>query len=126
MLLPLPLITRAWKVLLPDSVVFTDHVFAPTLLVAVAQVEPPSKETWTLSPVTRLADRVPLTVWPATLVTKSPSLLPVSCNRAAVATVVAGGALGSVMLLRTMLSKPHSKTPPASAVVITTLLTPVK
>ncbi len=36
------LVTRAAKVLLPESVVVADHVFEPTELVAVDHVVPPS------------------------------------------------------------------------------------
>lgn len=91
MLDPPLLVTRASNVLLPDSVVVVDHVFEPTVkLVAFDQVAPPSYETSTLSPLAKFADKVPLMVCAAVLVTKSDALVPESADRLALRTVVVG------------------------------------
>ena len=69
----------AIKLLLPDKVtLLNENEVLPVTAVAVVQVVPLSADTFTVWPVTKDADKVPLTVWLAVLVVKSALLLPVS------------------------------------------------
>lgn len=94
--LPAASVTLTLSVLLPVSVCPDKlQVFAPTEVVAAAQVEPLSSDTYTTSPAATLADKVPLMVCAAVLVMKSVLLLPVSAEKLLVATVVVGGVVSS-------------------------------
>ena len=86
--LSVPLPVRVW----PTS----DQAVCPTVVVAAVQVVPLSSETWTVSPATIAADRVPLIVCAAVFVRKSLSVAPfaaVSAEKAAVTIVVSGGVM---------------------------------
>ena len=86
---PARLVTRTFKVLLAVSVCpASDHVFCPTVEVAVVHVPPLSRETSTISPLARLALSVPLMVCAAVFVMKSELETPVSAEKVTVATVV--------------------------------------
>ena len=65
----------------------------PTVAVAAVQVAPLSSDTFTVSPVRRLDDSVPLMVCAAAVVMKSVLLAPVSFEKAAVAIVIVGAAV---------------------------------
>ena len=75
-------------------ILLTDQPFRPSL-VAACQVPPLSVDTYTVSPASRLADSVPLTVCVPTLVMKSLLLLPVSSEKPALMTLVPGGVVSS-------------------------------
>ena len=66
------------------------------MAVAEVHVPPLSKETETVSPLDKLADKVPLTVCAAVLVMKSVLLVPVSAENAALATVRVGAVVSTV------------------------------
>ena len=77
------------------------QVLLPTLVVATCQVLPLSALTYTVSPLARLALKVPLKVWAAVLVLKSVLLLPLAAVSAlikAVAMVVLGALVSRVKL----------------------------
>ena len=68
------------------------------MVLAVFQVLPLSNDTKTVSPVAKLALKVPLMVCAAVWVMKSLALLPVSALKAAVAMVVVGDVLSTMKL----------------------------
>ena len=88
--LPAVSVTLTFKVLLPVRVRATLQVLLPTLVVAATQVLPLSMDTYTVSPLTRLALKLPLMVWAAVLVFKSALLAPVSALKLTLAMVVVG------------------------------------
>src|SRR3569832_1866478 len=82
--------------LLPVSVWPTsDHVFWPTVVAARNQVAPLSSETSTCSANAKLDARVPLIVCAAVLVMRSVPLVPVSAEKAAVATKLVGAVVST-------------------------------
>ena len=100
--LPAASVTLTFKVPLLVRVRARLQLVLPTLALALAQVLPPSSETLTTSPLSRLALRVPLMVWAAVLVTKSVLLTPVSVPSTALATVVVGATVSKVALRFTL------------------------
>ena len=102
--MPAASVTITFKVLLLASVwPLRVQVFWPTEVVAVVQLLPLSKDTDTISPLPKLALKVPLMVCAAVLVMKSLVLLPVSALNTAVATVVAAPVVSIVQLLLLLL-----------------------
>ena len=98
--LPAVSVNRTIKVLLDARVTpLTDQVFCPTVVVAVLQVLPLSRDTSTVSPATMLALVVPEIVCAAVLVMKSVEELPVSAENAVVA-MVAVGAVVSIVTVK--------------------------
>ena len=79
------------------------QVLLPTLALAVAQLTPPLTDTSTVSPLARLAFKLPLRVWLAVWVMKSLPALPVSLPKARLAPLVVGN---TVSTLRAMLALP--------------------
>lgn len=76
--------------LLVSATPATDHVFWPTVVVAVVQVLPLSMDTSTISPATMFALVVPEIVCAAVFVMKSVDEEPVSAENTLVAIVVVG------------------------------------
>ena len=98
--MPAASVTITFKVLLLASVwPLRVQVFCPTEVVAVVQLLPLSKDTETVSPLTRLPLKDPLMSCKLVLVMKSLALLPVSALNTAVAMVVAGPVVSMVQLL---------------------------
>ena len=97
--LPAVSVTLTFRVLLPVSVTpLRLQAVEPTVAVAAVQVVPLSSDTFTVLPVSRLDDSVPLTVCAAVLVMKSVLLEPVSFENEAAAIVIAGAVVSSVTL----------------------------
>ena len=90
--------TLTFKVLLVVNVRAKLHAVLPTVVVAAAQLVPLSMDTYTTSPATMAADKLPLTVWAAVLVLKSVLVVlsgAVSALRARVAMVAVGAVVSS-------------------------------
>ena len=103
--MPAASVTFTFKVLLPVKVCPVRlQVFCPTVVVAVLQVLPLSKDTETTSPLASVVLKVPLMSWAAVLVMKSVLLVPVSALNAAVAMVVVGAVASIVQLLVLLLT----------------------
>ena len=96
--LPAVSVTLTFSVLLVVRVRAKLQVLAPTVVVAWAQLLPLSMDTYTVSPASIAALKVPLTVWPVVLVLKSVLLVPlaaVSALHTKVLTVVVGALVSS-------------------------------
>lgn len=95
--LPARSVTLIWRMLLAvNACPCKLQVFCPTVVAAAVQVEPLSRDTYTVSPIVSAALIVPETVWAAVLVLKSEPELPVSALKVAESMAVVDAVVSSV------------------------------